>query len=377
MKRTVIALLTASAGLTGLGLVMLATWQYAQLHGGCECTEVSNVLAEQMVGAAVGWFLLWTVSHVDYRYWEKVALPFFAMVLVLLFGNWIPSIGLDPSPHRMISIDVLAHVQPAVIAGWSGILFLAWWYGARRPSNLGWVPFAALGGLMMVLLAYPNFGAVLWLLLAGAPVMILGKAGRGYVILFVICVMNGIIWIITQSPSRIWRLAALLSAESLREGPRSISKIALESRGWTDVGLASGNWTIGGFPMTAGNWTAAHIGEVLGVPGLLAITGLYLTVLVSGGLIAVKARWGFGRLLGTGIVSLTGASIILNLATLAAPGYITPPALPFVSNSGLGLCMNLLAVGILVSIARNIDKRDLKFKDFPVAQLPPRRSRQG
>ncbi len=363
MKRAVIALLTASAGLTGLGLVMLAIWHYTQFHGGGEYPDASSTLAWQTLGAGAGWLLLWAVSHVDYRCWQRVALPFFAAALLLLLLNLIPFIPVFQSAHRMISIDVLAHVQPAVIAGWAGILFLAWWYGARRPSNLGWVPFAALGGLMIGLPAYPNFGAVLWLLLAGAPVMILGKARTAYVILFAICVMNGIIWIIAQSPARIWRLTALLSAEGLREGPRSISKIALESRGWTDVGLASGNWTAGVFPITAGNWTAAHIGEVLGVPGLLAITGLYLTVLVSGGLIAVKARRGFGRLLGTGIVSLTGASIILNLASLAAPGYITPPALPFVSNSGLGLCMNLLAVGILVSIARSIDKRDLKFKE--------------
>ncbi len=353
MKRIVIVLLSASAFLTGLGLVMLATWQCAHVQGNAECSDSPNALAEQLVGALFGYGLLWVVSRMDYLYWKKVALPFFAMALLLLLGNRMPSVRFEPYPHRMMPIDILGHLQTDVIFAWAGMIFLAWWYGTRRLLHLRWVPFAAVGTLIVVLLASLNFGAVLWLFLAAAPVMILGGARASYVILFAIFVMNGIIWVVAQSSTRIWRLAALLSAGGLRGGARSVCRIAFESGGWTGVGLGRGDWASSGFPSGAGHWVAAHIGEELGLIGLLAMAGLYLAVIVSSVLIAVKTRRGFGKLLGTGIVSLTAASIILNLFTLAAPGYISPPALPFVSYGGFGLCMNLIAVGIMISIAHS------------------------
>ena len=59
-----------------------------------------------------------------------------------------------------------------------------------------------------------------------------------------------------------------------------------------------------------------------------------------------------GTLLAIGITALIGMEAIINMAVVTGTIPVTGMALPFFSYGGTALIVNLIAVGILVSVSR-------------------------
>jgi cell division protein FtsW len=78
----------------------------------------------------------------------------------------------------------------------------------------------------------------------------------------------------------------------------------------------------------------------------------FIGVVLCGIYIALNAKDTFGMLLGCGITFLIGLQAFINIGvvTSALPNKGLP--LPFISYGGSNLLMMLIAVGILLSIAR-------------------------
>ena len=85
---------------------------------------------------------------------------------------------------------------------------------------------------------------------------------------------------------------------------------------------------------------------------MLTVNVLYAVIAACGLYIGAKAPDRFGTLLAFGIVSLTVMPVLLTLLSLTSLIYIRFPLLPFVGGGGLHLCMSLIGVGVLLSIAR-------------------------
>jgi len=77
---------------------------------------------------------------------------------------------------------------------------------------------------------------------------------------------------------------------------------------------------------------------------------------ICGLYIAGKSRDTFGRLLSAGVTLLIGlqAAINIGVVTSALPNKGLP--LPFVSYGGSSLVLTLMAVGLLLNVARHADE---------------------
>jgi cell division protein FtsW len=128
--------------------------------------------------------------------------------------------------------------------------------------------------------------------------------------------------------------------------------IALGAGGWTGLGLGNGRQKMGFVPENHTDFIFSIIGEELGLVTTLLVVLGFIGVVLCGIYIALNAKDTFGMLLGCGITFLIGLQAFINIGvvTSALPNKGLP--LPFISYGGSNLLMMLIAVGILLSIAR-------------------------
>jgi cell division protein FtsW len=94
------------------------------------------------------------------------------------------------------------------------------------------------------------------------------------------------------------------------------------------------------------------IGEEWGLLGVVLLISLYLGIVMVGFRIASRAPDLFGELLAVGCASLIALQAILHMAVGLALAPATGLALPLVSYGRSNLIVTLLALGILISVAR-------------------------
>jgi len=142
-------------------------------------------------------------------------------------------------------------------------------------------------------------------------------------------------------------------ADPLGSGYQLLQSLyALGSGGWFGLGLGSsrGKWDF--IPNPETDFIFAIIGEELGLVGGLVVLGLFTALLAVGLRIARGAPDTFGRIVAAGVTAWLVGQALLNIGTVTGLLPITGVTLPLVSVGGSSLVSTLLAIGILISIAR-------------------------
>jgi cell division protein FtsW len=130
------------------------------------------------------------------------------------------------------------------------------------------------------------------------------------------------------------------------------SLIALGSGGVSGVGIGEGRQKFGFLPEAHNDFIFAMIGEEWGFLGVLLLVTLYVSIVLVGFRIASRAPDRFGELLAIGCTSLIAVQALLHMAVGLALAPPTGLTLPLVSYGRSNLIMTLVALGILISVAR-------------------------
>jgi cell division protein FtsW len=130
------------------------------------------------------------------------------------------------------------------------------------------------------------------------------------------------------------------------------SLLALGSGGVSGVGFGEGRQKFGFLPEAHNDFIFAMIGEEWGVLGVLGLVVVYALVVLVGFRIAGRAPDRFGQLLAVGCTSLVALQAILHMAVGLALAPATGLALPLVSYGRSSLIMTLVALGMVISVAR-------------------------
>jgi cell division protein FtsW len=118
------------------------------------------------------------------------------------------------------------------------------------------------------------------------------------------------------------------------------------------VGIGEGRQKYGFLPESHNDFIFAMIGEEWGFLGVLLLVGLYASIVLVGFRIAGRAPDRFGQLLAIGCASLVALQAVLHMAVGLALAPATGLALPLVSYGRSNLVMTLVALGMLISVAR-------------------------
>ena len=115
-------------------------------------------------------------------------------------------------------------------------------------------------------------------------------------------------------------------------------------------------------PEAQTDFILAVIGEELGMLGILVVACLYGMIAYAGMRTARRAATRYTKLLASGLTSLILCQGILNIFVVLGIAPLTGVPLPFISYAPTNLLVMLVAVGLLLGIARPA-ARELRLVD--------------
>lgn len=368
---------TAVAVVVGLLLVVGLVMSFsASVVDAAEDGDPFGILRRQLAWAALGVPTFLVVSATDHRVWRRLSWVLLAVSVLGLVLVLVPGLGLARGGStRWLVVGPLV-VQPSEVAKLGTLLWLADVLERKRPRDgtpfelrhllVPAVPLLALLGVLVM--AQPDLGTTvviaivvaLVLYIEGLPLRLFGVfAGVGALLATALAF---------AAEYRVDRITGWLHPEADPTGTGFQllqSLYALGSGGWLGLGLGSsrGKWNFVPNPET--DFVFAIIGEELGFVGALVVLLLFAALLVLGVRIARRAPDGFARTVAFAITGWLVAQATINVATVVGLLPITGMTLPLVSAGGSSLVSTLVALGILVAIARDPASRDLDARTDP------------
>jgi cell division protein FtsW len=354
-QKAPIALTVVVCALVALGVVMLmsASAFSADRH-------VQDSLRKQLLCVGIGAAGMVVAALLDYRVWRDWWKILFIVSVALLVVVLIPHIGLKVNGARRWLPVGLFRLQPSELAKLAVIIFLANWYAVyqRRLSDRKlayWLPLSGLGAVVALVIAEPDYGTAALIGMVGLAVMFVAGAGWKRLVPTLLVCAAAFSALVLLSPHRMTRLMAFANLEQHREGAGYQlwqSLLALGSGGVQGVGLGNSRQKFGFLPEAHTDFIFAVIGEELGLIGALLVVMAFVLVLVCGVSIALDASDTFGSLLALGITLMLTVQAAINVGVVTGVLPTKGLALPFISAGGSNLVVTLVAVGILLSVAR-------------------------
>jgi len=371
----------------GLVMVMSASMVISLTNDGSSFAIFFNQLGFAVVGL-VG---AGVASRIPVRWYRRLAFPAlgFAVVLqVLVFTslgvtvngnrNWLrllPRVQLQPSELMKLGVVL---VGAAVLANKRRLL------GTGRHIIFPFVvPVVVLAVGLVV--KGGDLGTTLVLLgIAAAVLFVAGIPLRYFIGAGLAAGLFAAVMAVTSS-NRMGRISGWLSGTCTSpDGPcgQSVHGLyALADGGWWGVGLGASIEKWHWLPEAQNDFIFAIIGEELGLPGTLTILALFCLLGWACYRLVVSSREQFVRIATAGVMAWVLMQAMVNIGAVIGLLPVIGVPLPLVSTGGSALVTTMLALGMLLSFARNEPGAKRILAERPslvsrsIAVLPRRRNR--
>lgn len=319
----------------------------------------SYFFLRQLAYAGVGYLLMIVLMNVDYRFWQKdriVQVSCFLSLAMLVLVFTQPRIN---GARRWIRYGPLLSFQPSEIAKLVLLLFMAYYLNKHEAEinepRKRLLPCLALFVVFTALIAFePDLGqAICILLIAGILLFVAGLSWK-YITGAVALLVPAVYLFIWRVPFRRMRMEAFMnpSVDPLHSGWHIMqSLIALGSGGIFGLGLGASKQKRFFLPEAHSDFIYAVIGEELGMIGALIVAVGFLVFFYRGMRITFRAPDRFGFYLGLGITLMVVLQAFINISMVLAMMPTKGIALPFISQGGSSLLLNLVATGLLLNIS--------------------------
>ena len=172
--------------------------------------------------------------------------------------------------------------------------------------------------------------------------------------------------LIVIEPYRLERLTTYLNpwADQSDSGYQLVhSLMAIGSGGVTGQGLGNSMQKALYMPEPHNDFIFAILAEEFGLLGCIFVIGLFIFFIISAIKVAMRAKDIYGRLLAIGITLVIAIQAIINIAVVTGSIPVTGVPLPFISTGGTSLLINLVAMGVLLNIAKQGKKSKVDAED--------------
>ncbi|HET7328379.1 MAG TPA: putative lipid II flippase FtsW [Nocardioidaceae bacterium] len=280
----------------------------------------------------------------------------------LVAMTYIPALGVEVNGNRnWLSFGGPIRLQPSELAKLTLVLWIAHEFARRgrrvrrlRELLIPMLPVSALvtglvigqGDLGTALVLFAVVLGMVWVVGAPARLFGLGLVAVGALAMF----------LASLSADRVSRLMNFTDPFSDYQGAgwqAAHALFALSNGGWWGVGLGASTqkWE-GKLPEAHNDYIFAIIGEELGLFGALAVLTLFALLAYAGIRIASRSTDLFGSFAAAGITIWLTSQALINIGMVLGLLPVIGIPLPLVSYGGSALLPTLVALGVLINIAK-------------------------
>jgi len=332
-------------------------------------------LVKQAMWVLLGLCVLPVMMRIDYRtyrqpvvIWTGLAVAAVALIAVL-FGT--PRNGAT----RWLAIGPLG-IQPSELAKIVVIIFIAALL-ERRMDRIDEPSYALLpigiviGGIVGLILAEPDLGTAVSILMIGAVMIFVAGVNYRYVLGLAIASLPALYVLLMSSEYRRRRVLAFLDpwSDPLGDGFQMIqSMIAVGTGGVVGRGLMGGVQKLFYLPEPHNDFIYSVISEELGLIGATVVLACFCIITWRGMRTALRAPDRFGAFLAIGLTTMIAFQAFFNISVVLGMLPTKGIPLPFVSYGGSSLLINCLGMGILLNVSQHASSSHVITTTLPTVQ---------
>lgn len=391
MHKTLALLGVAVAALVSFGIVLLAsasTVRAQSLHG-----DPLFFAKRQMVWLALAVAVAVFASFFDYHLWKKTPLlvvGFYAAVVIALLLVFCPGIGAKVNgSYRWLKFGPV-RMQPGEFGKILVVVGLAVWMEhvgrhVRQWREGALYPALGLGLIAVLLIAEPDFGAAMVVLVIGGAMMFVAGTRFKHLLVLGGAGIAGMVGVLATNENRVRRIVDWLLGTGVLDwlkgsriydgltvlvtkGAEAASNaathqteqaiIAFKNGGLFGVGIFNSLQKYNYLPEAHTDFIFPIGGEEFGFFASIGVVLAFMTILICGFRISMRAPDRLGGLLALGMTVLIVFQAAFNI--LVVVGWFPPKglALPFISYGGTNIITALFAVGTLFNVGKHVDVFD-------------------
>jgi cell division protein FtsW len=340
-----------------MGLV--AIYSASSFLAGHELGDSYFYLKRQAFFGLMGLCLLVIAKNIPVGFYKKTVYPLLVISFALLVMLFLPGMGKTVGGAcRWLRIAGFS-LQPSELAKLSLAVYIAYSMSKKGPNmssfSKGMLPHLIIvGAFMFLILLQPDLGTAViigcWLVI----LLFVGGLNLFQLISMALISVPIVLWLILHEDYRLKRWWAFLNPW---EDPQGLgfqiihSFLAFGSGGVLGVGLGNSKQKLLYLPEPHTDFILSILAEELGFIGIIAIIMLFGVLIMRGIKISLGAQDLYSSYLALGITTLIGLQVIINMGVVMGLLPTKGLTLPFLSYGGSSLVINLIGVGILLSIS--------------------------
>lgn len=360
-------LICSVALLFSFGLLMVFNTTSAEILDRFEEVSTRAPLLRQLFYGGVGILIGVIVYFIGYESMIKYSPIFLGGAVICLLLLFFPGMGQTINgSRRWLGIFGISFQPSECVKILVPLVYIHWFLKQKQSVELK--GFLKILGILLLpiglILLQPDHGTTAILFSLLVVLFFLTRIRLVFWALPLLVVLCSGMWGAYQVPYVKSRIQVYLHPELDLRGkghqPHQ-AKIAAGSGKLLGRGLGESLQKLNYLPEARSDYIAAIFAEEMGFVGILGLVGVYLTLMLSGVAVALRARDDGGFLVSSILTFLIAIQAFLNLGIVSGLLPSKGTTLPFFSQGGSSLMINTIAFFLLLDIAR----KQKKFENLP------------
>ncbi|MBI1222169.1 MAG: cell division protein FtsW [Bacteroidetes bacterium] len=344
-------------------------------------------LFKHLLFILIGLGLMWLAHLLDYRYYSRISQLLLYISIPLLIYTLFFGVEINNAARWMAIPGTGLTFQTSDLAKLALIMYVARFLSKRQDTihiaSSAFYPLLMAISIVCVLIAPANLSTALVIFSTCLLLMFLGRIPLKFIlavvgsgVVFFILAATLVLKMPDDSIKSVARLATWKARiENFMGGEENVggnyqsmqAKIAIANGGL--LGKGPGNSVQKNFlPESFSDFIFAIILEEYGLWGGILLIGLYLTLLYRSIRIVIRSPKAFGALLAVGLSFSLVIQALINMAVAVNIFPVTGLALPLISMGGTSTLFTSVAIGIILSVSRNIEPDGDESEEEPVLE---------